>query len=317
MTRLLTIAIPTFNRAALLDKQLEWLSQAILGFENDCEILISDNCSTDNTQDVIKKWQHKLSKVVFICNRNTSNIGVIRNITFCIHSAQSQYLWAIGDDDQIKNNTLSYIIDNLKTHPQLSLLVLNYSRFDTITSQVIKECNFNITQEKIHDNARIFIEENIKEDIFGFGFMTAQIYRTDAIKMALEKWQNFSNNLEIQVFWGAYCALQGSIKFSHDVFVEYTCGTNALSDEKTWFKVHYTDLIIVYTKLKEIGYSQVFCQQLIIQHFTKKNTLRILLGGIRRYPILGIKTAIPYLMLVLSSAFGLILKRRKFSETRV
>jgi abequosyltransferase len=317
MARLLTIAIPTFNRAALLDKQLEWLSQAILGFENDCEILISDNCSTDNTQDIIKKWQNQLSQVVFISNRNTSNIGVMRNITFCLNTAQSRYVWAIGDDDSIKNNTLSSIINNLKTYPQLSLLVLNYSRFDTITSQVIKERNFNILQEQIHDNARRFIEQNIKENIFGFGFMTAQVYRTDAVKMALEKCQNSLNNLEIQIFWGAYCALQGSVKFTHDVFVEYTCGTNGLSDEKTWFRVHYQDLVRVYTKLKEIGYSQEFCQELIIQHFRKKNTLRILLGGIRRYPILGIKTAIPYLILVFSSAFGLIIKRRKFSETRV
>ncbi len=317
MTRLLTIAIPTFNRAALLDKQLEWLSQAILGFENDCEILISDNCSTDNTQDIIEKWQNKLSKIIFISNRNTSNIGVMRNIMFCLNTAKTKYVWAIGDDDPIKNNTLSYIISNLNTHPQLCLLVLNYSRFDAISLQVIQERNFNITQEQIHDNGRIFIEQDIKEDIFGFGFMTAQVYRTDTVKMALEKWQNCLNNLEIQVFWGAYCALQGSIKFSHDVFVEYTCGTNCLSDKKTWFKVHYSDLVKVYIKLKQIGYSQEFCQQLIIQHFTKNNTLRILLGGIRRYPIIGLKTTIPYLILVLSSTSQLIVKRRKFSQKRL
>ncbi|MCC5625684.1 glycosyltransferase family 2 protein, partial [Nostoc sp. CHAB 5715] len=39
MNKLLTIAIPTFNRASLLDKQLAWLAQAIKGFEDDCEIL--------------------------------------------------------------------------------------------------------------------------------------------------------------------------------------------------------------------------------------------------------------------------------------
>ncbi|BAZ40914.1 family 2 glycosyl transferase [Calothrix sp. NIES-4101] len=313
MSRLLTIAIPTFNRAELLDKQLEWLSQAILGFENDCEILISDNCSTDNTQDIIKKWQNKLSNIIFISNRNTSNIGVMRNIMFCLNTAQSKYVWTIGDDDPIKNNTLSYIIDNLKKHPELSLLVLNYSRFNAISSQIIKERNFNITEEKIHDDARTFIEHNIKEGIFGFGFMTAQVYRTDTVKMALKKWQNSLNNLEMQVFWGAYCALQGSIKFSHDVFVEYTCGTNCLSDKKTWFKVYYADLVRVYTKLKEIGYSPEFCQKLIIRHFTHQHTLRILLGAIRRYPILGLKTAIPYLFVVLSNTFQLMLTRRQFS----
>ena len=55
MNKLLTIAIPTYNRAALLDKQLAWLAIAIKGFESECEIIISDNCSTDNTPGVVKK----------------------------------------------------------------------------------------------------------------------------------------------------------------------------------------------------------------------------------------------------------------------
>jgi len=57
MNKLLTIAIPTYNRADLLDKQLTWLSQAIKGFETECEILVSDNCSTDHTQSIINKWR--------------------------------------------------------------------------------------------------------------------------------------------------------------------------------------------------------------------------------------------------------------------
>ncbi|PAX49844.1 glycosyltransferase, partial [Brunnivagina elsteri] len=203
--------------------------------------------------------------------------------------------------DSIKINALSYIIDNLKTHPTLALLVLNYSRFDTINSQIIKESNFNIQQEEVHNNARKFIEEEIKYNIFGFGFMTSQIYRTDAVRMALQKWQNSFDNLESQVFWGAYSGLQGSVKFSRDVFVEYTCETNGLSNKKVWFKVHYSDLPRVYIKLREIGYSKKFCQQLIIHHFTKENTLRRLIGGIRRFPIMGLKTAIPYLILVIKT----------------
>ena len=54
MQKLLTIAIPTYNRAALLDKQLAWLATAIKGWESECEIIISDNCSTDNTPGVVK-----------------------------------------------------------------------------------------------------------------------------------------------------------------------------------------------------------------------------------------------------------------------
>ena len=45
MSKLLTISIPTYNRAQMLDRQLKWLASEVLGNEGDCEIIISDNCS--------------------------------------------------------------------------------------------------------------------------------------------------------------------------------------------------------------------------------------------------------------------------------
>lgn len=87
MNKLLTIAIPTYNRAELLDKQLAWLDHAIKGFEYECEILVSDNCSTDNTQEVIKKWQQNLHNFNFQINKHPENLGVMRNIMYCLNSA--------------------------------------------------------------------------------------------------------------------------------------------------------------------------------------------------------------------------------------
>ncbi|MFM8003979.1 MAG: glycosyltransferase family 2 protein, partial [Dolichospermum sp.] len=87
MNKLLTIAIPTYNRAELLDKQLTWLSKAIKGFETECEILVSDNCSTDHTQSIISKWQNILKNITFKSNKNHENIGVMRNIFYCLSAA--------------------------------------------------------------------------------------------------------------------------------------------------------------------------------------------------------------------------------------
>jgi len=88
MNQLLTIGLPTFNRSQLLDKQLAWLAQSIQGFESNCEIIISDNCSTDNTPEVIKKWQTTFQNTTLKLNRNIENIGPIRNIAYCISEAK-------------------------------------------------------------------------------------------------------------------------------------------------------------------------------------------------------------------------------------
>ena len=84
MNALLTIAVPTYNRAELLNKQLAWLAKSIKGYESECEIIISDNCSEDNTQEIVKKWQSSLPATTFHINRNSENVGVMKNITYCI-----------------------------------------------------------------------------------------------------------------------------------------------------------------------------------------------------------------------------------------
>ena len=52
MSRLLTIAIPTYNRSARFERQLGWLARNLQGLEERCAVMISDNASRDDTQRV-------------------------------------------------------------------------------------------------------------------------------------------------------------------------------------------------------------------------------------------------------------------------
>mgnify|MGYP002777010456 FL=1 len=79
MNKLLTIAISTFNRAQTLARQIVWLAKVIKGFESECKVFISDNCSTDNTQDVIDKWQSELGRTVLKPNRNSEGRSLGRS----------------------------------------------------------------------------------------------------------------------------------------------------------------------------------------------------------------------------------------------
>ncbi|WP_417033564.1 glycosyltransferase family 2 protein [Dolichospermum planctonicum] len=151
MQKLLTIAIPTYNRAALLDKQLAWLATAIKGFESECEIIISDNCSTDNTPEIVKKWQSTFSNTntVFIANRNRENIGLMPNIAFCIQAAGSKYVWTVGDDDPIQEKTLAYIVNKIKKNPSLNLMFLNCCGRDKNTNKILVKQWFSSASDEI------------------------------------------------------------------------------------------------------------------------------------------------------------------------
>lgn len=95
---LITIAIPTYNRANL------YLEQAIECALNqtypNIEIIISDNCSTDDTETVVKNFNDPRIRYF----RQEKNIGGNNNFNFCIKQAKGEYFLLLMDDDLIDSD---------------------------------------------------------------------------------------------------------------------------------------------------------------------------------------------------------------------
>jgi glycosyltransferase involved in cell wall biosynthesis len=108
----LTIGIPTYNRANKLVRLLNsidslchpWLDKEII------RILISDNCSSDNTKDVVKNYP--LAKYIDY-SINEKNIGANGNIKKLISIFWTNYLIIVGDDDLIISNNIVEMIQIL------------------------------------------------------------------------------------------------------------------------------------------------------------------------------------------------------------
>ena len=109
---LLTVSIPTWNRATYLRLNLEQLACQLEKKSQDIEILISDNCSTDATPKVVAEFLHKGLPIRSI--RNSENIGSDRNIAQCFNEAAGRYVLILADDDLLVDDALSLILDLLK-----------------------------------------------------------------------------------------------------------------------------------------------------------------------------------------------------------
>jgi abequosyltransferase len=94
---LLTIAIPTYNRAHLLDECLTALAREF-GNSLEIEIIVSNNASTDTTSAVVKR-QIKINFPDLRYFENSTNLGPDYNITQCFREAQGKYVWIFSDDD--------------------------------------------------------------------------------------------------------------------------------------------------------------------------------------------------------------------------
>lgn len=110
-----TVAIPTYNRAAYL---MEALASVLAQDHPDFDVLVVDNCSTDDTPEHLATVCDPRLRWV----RNESNLGPIGNNNRCMELATGDYLYLMHDDDQMEPENLSRKAALLDAFPNLAFV---------------------------------------------------------------------------------------------------------------------------------------------------------------------------------------------------
>jgi len=109
---LLTIAIPTYNRAPLLDLCLGRIVDQARESHEEIEVLVSNNASTDNTRDIITRYLKIYPNLRY--SENFKNCGPDFNIAKCFSLARADYVWIFSDDDLLLPRAIERIAPFLK-----------------------------------------------------------------------------------------------------------------------------------------------------------------------------------------------------------
>lgn len=110
---LLSLCLPTYNRARCLREQFKRILAISPEDRKSIEIIVSDNCSTDDTPNVVQEYRNQIP---FTYLRNQQNLGADRNFLQCLHNARGKYVWLLGDDDFLQTEYLSELLNQLETH---------------------------------------------------------------------------------------------------------------------------------------------------------------------------------------------------------
>jgi|GEM_PF-6802865 len=169
---LISIGVPTYNRAASLERVLESLvSQSYTNLE----IIISDNSSPDPAvKEVAEKFVQRDSRVLYF--RQTENIGAAHNYKFVLDQAVGKYyMWNADDDirseDFIEVNS-RFLEQNEKYPASTSpnALVKDFSDYDGPFVDFSLEGNLYQRFQKFFENA-----------LCSHGILYS-LFRTDVIK---------------------------------------------------------------------------------------------------------------------------------------
>lgn len=123
----------------------------------DCEIVISDNASTDSTELIVQEYARILDRIRYF--RQALNVGVDRNIDNVVTLASGEYCWLMADDDMVKAGAIRTILTALHDRP--SLVIANVEYRDSNLSRIIKPRGINIDVDRYyesHELDRLFLD---------------------------------------------------------------------------------------------------------------------------------------------------------------
>lgn len=158
----ISFIIPTYNRAKILKESVEnylFILKDINNFK--FEIVVVNDCSSDNTSFISKELARNHPEVVAIDMPTNGGPGIARN--YGIQEAKYDFVWFLDDDDRISKEGVLKIVNLIATTPpdESSVYAHSLQKKYSLTSDSATRIN------QILKNVLLFRE---KQEVFNYIF---------------------------------------------------------------------------------------------------------------------------------------------------
>ena len=191
---LISTIIPSYNRADTVGQTIESiLAQKV---DADVEIVIGDDCSTDNAREVLLRYKEQHPDVIKLLFHE-QNMGLGANWATCVKACKGKYICNCDNDDYWHNeHKLQIQLDYMESHPESNICITNHRTHNRTTGE-IKEC-------KAYINRDMDVQSAMWNDC---NFCNATImYRADFMKAHLDLDEFIKRRLSLQD-WPAWVIL--------------------------------------------------------------------------------------------------------------
>lgn len=144
--KLISIVLPVYNGEKYLGKALKSIVQQ--SYKN-FELIIVDDCSTDRTPDIIRKYSDKDKRIQYI--KNARNLKLPKALNAGFARANGSYLTWTSDDNCYKPNALEVMVKYLECHSNIDMVYANYTEID-FAGKIIRKRYLEEPREIVYKN---------------------------------------------------------------------------------------------------------------------------------------------------------------------
>lgn len=184
----ISVIIPNFNNARYLQESIQSVLNQTL---KDIEVIIVDDCSTDDSWKILQQLERKDSRIKIIKNQENSGAGLSRNAGLDI--ATGEFIKFLDSDDTMDLDVLEYMYNIAKE--QNSQIVCGYMQNVNKEGSILKNSPFFYKRSAMLDKKRITPEipgANQPFGIVGIGDALYSRQLFDNVRFPKLKWEDFA-----------------------------------------------------------------------------------------------------------------------------
>jgi glycosyltransferase involved in cell wall biosynthesis len=200
----LTVAIPTYNRNAILKTTLEHMLPQL---DDQCKLLIVDNHSDVPVEETLRDLLAAYPRLNYQIVRNRANIGGAANILRCFELCETEWMWLFGDDDHPAADGVSTVLRHVDSSPDCCFFNFASPRFSRPGPKTVR-------------GIRQFVRE--LDNWSNLLYMSVGVYHVPAVRPQLRFGYHFAYSLSPHVaILLASLGEHASCCFSDECILEY------------------------------------------------------------------------------------------------
>lgn len=229
LKELISVIVCTYNQQDTIGRTLDSIlsQECHLPFE----IIIGEDCSTDNTLAICKQYEQKHPNVIRII-ANPSNKGFVWNYFNCLRACKGKYIAdCAGDDFWIDNKKLEDESIILEKDPSIGIVHTDWLRYNEDTKELSFPEKAKNTQTKI--DGRSLLTAILMPDSRPAIHLCTSLFRNEWVQKAMQQYPQFFDPQAYQcedVQIAFLLAHMGNVAWIDKPTLAYSCGKHTISN---------------------------------------------------------------------------------------